>query len=97
KRGETIEQVAKEIGISRKRLCKYNELPSGYTFDGGEIIYLEKKMKRSKSLDFYHTLGAGESIYFVSQKYGITLKSLYKLNDFGDDYVPNEGDSIRIR
>ncbi|MGL5015081.1 MAG: glucosaminidase domain-containing protein [Bacteroidales bacterium] len=97
KRGETIEQVAKEIGISRKRLCKYNELPSGYTFDGGEIIYLEKKMKRSKSLDFYHTLGAGESIYFVSQKYGITLKSLYKLNDFGDDYMPNEGDSIRIR
>ncbi|MGL4993947.1 MAG: glucosaminidase domain-containing protein [Bacteroidales bacterium] len=97
KRGESIDEVAKEIGISRKRLCKYNELPSGYTFEGGEIIYLEKKSKKSKGADFYHTIIGGESIYFVSQKYGITLKGLYKLNDFAGDYIPKEGDSIRIR
>lgn len=97
KRGESLATIAQETQISEKRLRKYNELSSDYVFEGGEIIYLEKKQKKVSTTDFYHTLRGGESIYTVSQRYGLTLKALYKLNSFATDYRAAEGDQIKLR
>ncbi|MDR2498213.1 MAG: N-acetylmuramoyl-L-alanine amidase, partial [Tannerellaceae bacterium] len=32
-----------------------------------------------------------------SQQYGIQVKSLYKLNKKKEDYIPTEGDVLRLR
>ena len=39
----------------------------------------------------------GESMYSISQQYGIQVKSLYKLNKKDEDYVPEEGEVLRLR
>lgn len=42
RRGDTFEKLSDELGISKKKLRTYNELPKDYQFMGGEIVYLEK-------------------------------------------------------
>ena len=39
----------------------------------------------------------GDSMHGISQKYGIRLKNLYKMNRKDGDYVPEVGDRLRLR
>jgi LysM repeat protein len=38
----------------------------------------------------------GESMYLISQKYGIRLSSLYKKNHLSPDYQIKVGDKLRV-
>ena len=78
--GDTWKSISKEFDISRKKLRKYNDLYKGYELKVGDILYLEKKNRRADKEHIVHVLRAGESMYSISQKYGIRLKRLYKLN-----------------
>ena len=96
--GDTFKALSKEIGISSKKLRKYNELPKDYRFRGGEIIYLEKKNKRAPKGYIIHKVKPGDSMYTISQTYGIRLKYLYKMNKMKeDDTTPKVGTLMRIR
>lgn len=99
RQGDTFATLAKEIGISARRLAKYNERDRRDPLEVGEIIYLKKK--RSKAPKSYkgrlHYVRAGQSMYTISQLYGIRLKSLYKLNRLSTDYQIRVGDSLRVR
>ena len=39
----------------------------------------------------------GDSMHGISQKYGIRLKNLYKMNRKDGEYVPEIGDRLRLR
>jgi LysM repeat protein len=39
----------------------------------------------------------GESMYTISQRYGIRLKYLYKMNKLSPDYIIRPGDLLRVR
>ena len=39
---------------------------------------------------------AGESIYSISQKYGIKMKSLCKKNNLNENYSIKVGDKLRV-
>lgn len=96
--GDTFKQLGKEFDISRKKLRKYNELPKDYVFRGGEIIYLEKKRRRATKEYIVYVVKPGDSMYSVSQKFGIRLKRLYKMNDMSPEApAPQVGDILRLR
>ena len=38
----------------------------------------------------------GDSMHGISQKYGIRLKNLYKMNRKDGEYVPEIGDRLRL-
>ncbi|MCR5181289.1 MAG: glucosaminidase domain-containing protein [Bacteroidaceae bacterium] len=97
--GDTWERVARETGVSASKLRKYNERPDNYLLRSGDIVYLTKKRsKGDKSLRLTpHRVEPGESMYDISQRYAIKLKSLYKLNALSPDYVPQVGDFIWLR
>ena len=60
--------------------------------------YLEEKNKRADKEHIVHVLRAGESMHGISQKYGIRLKNLYKLNKMNpDDPAPKTGTILRLR
>lgn len=99
KSGDSFEAIASETGVSPRRLRKYNELPSDYRLQKGDIIYLEKKKKKGhKSLQRQpHIIQPGESMYSIAQKYGIRLESLYKINNLAEDYAAKPNDIIWLR
>ena len=96
--GETFKSLAKEVGVSYRKLAKYNERDKKDVLSKGDIVYMEKK--RSKAEKMYkgvpHVVRANESLYDIAQLYGIRLKYLYKKNGLPLDYVPRPGDRLRV-
>ena len=65
----------------------------------GTFIYLKKKASRGpvSMKDRWHKVALGESMYSISQLYGVRLDKLYKMNFKSPEYVPLVGDIIKIR
>lgn len=96
--GDTWKSISKEFDVSRKKLRKYNDLYKGYVLQPGDILYLEKKNRKADKEHVVHVLRAGESMYSISQKYGIRLKNLYKRNKMEPDSpAPEVGTILRLR
>ncbi len=95
--GDTFRLLGGEFGISWKKLVKYNDLHKEYTLLPGDIIYLKKKNKKARKPYEAYIVRDGDSMHSISQKFGIRLKNLYKMNRRGDDYVPEVGDTLRLR
>ena len=59
-----------------------------------------KKNRGKKKADkpyYDHVVQVGESMHSIAQKYGIQIKSLYKMNKKHKDYIPEEGDVLKLR
>ena len=97
KAGDSFDQIANDTGFKVKDLIKYNEVPEDFPLKKGDIVYLEKKKKKADKPYFEHLVKIGESMHSISQWYGIQLKYLYKMNKKDQDYVPTEGDVLRLR
>lgn len=98
--GDTWSSISKETGISMKKLLKYNEADVDMPIEAGSNIFLEKKAKKAAKQyeGYWHKLKAGESMYDVSQEYGVRLKYLYKMNFRDpDSYEPYAGDILKVR
>lgn len=96
--GDTWKSISKEFDVSRKKLRKYNDLYKGYVLQPGDILYLEKKNRKADKEHVVHVLRAGESMYSISQKYGIRLKNLYKRNKMEPESpAPEVGTILRLR
>ena len=99
RKGDTFRSIAKEVDVSYRKLAKYNERNKKDKLEEGEIVWLKKK--RSKAPKDYkgrpHYVKSGESMYSISQRYGIRLKKLYKINNIPPDYQIRVGEAIRLR
>ncbi len=95
--GDEFQMLGKELDISWKKLVKYNDLHRDYTLENGDIIYLKEKNKKASKQFPFHVVREGESMHSISQKYGIRLKNLYKMNRKDGDYIPLVGDRLRLR
>lgn len=96
--GDTFKSIAQETGLSWRKLAKYNELDKNAILHQGDIVYLKKKQKKAPKAYKHrlHTVQSGESMYSISQLYGIRLKYLYKKNRLSPDYQIRPGDTLRV-
>ncbi len=99
RQGDTFRSLGKELDISHRALARYNERDKDDVLAAGDIVYL--KAKRSKAPKEYkshvHVVRPGESMYLISQYYGIRMKSLYKINKLPADYQIRVGDRLKVR
>lgn len=96
--GDSFESIAHEVGISADNLAKYNERNRNSQLHEGDVIYLAKKQKKAdkRYKHHKHVVQPGESMYLISQKYGIRLSSLYKLNNLTPAYQIRVGDKLKV-
>lgn len=78
KKGDNSAKLALLAGISRDEFLEYNDLRVFDPIVDGEVYYVSNKKNRSKVP--FHTVKKGESLWEVSQKYGIKMKSLMAKN-----------------
>lgn len=99
RKGDTFKSLARELGLSYRKIAKYNERSKNDKLVAGEVIYLKKKQtKADKNYKKRpHTVKPGESMYSIAQYYGIRLKSLYRMNGLSPDYSIKVGDKLRVR
>ncbi len=77
-RDDSYYNIAKDFGIYSYQIPKYNELPKRGSPKPGQIIYIEKKKK--KSVYDYHIVKKDQTLHFIAQSYAIRSRSLLKLN-----------------
>lgn len=97
--GDTFKSIGEEVGISWRKLARYNERDRHDVLRQGDIVFLKKKRRKAPK-QFRrrpHTVKAGESMYGIAQMYGIRLKSLYKMNNLNPDYQIRPGARLRVR
>lgn len=92
--GETPAAFAKRAGIELKSLLKYNDLNARQKLEGGKFYFTSKKKNRAAK--DYHKLAEGESLWQVSQQYGIRLARLLRFNRLGDESRPEAGTTLYL-
>ena len=99
RKGDTFRSIGEEIDISYRKIARYNERDKNDPLSEGEVIWLKKKQKKAPKeyKNHLHYVRQGESMYSIAQKYGIRLKSLYKINKLSPDYDIRVGDALKLR
>lgn len=95
--GDDIQKVAKRYKYKDKKLSKYNELPAGTLLKPGRYIFLEKKAKKYEGLYPTYLCKEGESLWEISQRYGVRVKWLQKLNPKYKKTNPPKGTRIFLK
>src|ERR1051326_5197498 len=95
KPGDTYSTLAKELDVSVKQLKRYNESSRNDVLKTGEFVYLQSKRRRSLFVGTY-TVKKGDSMYSISQQFGIKLKYLYRKNNLHPGEEPKPGDVLSL-
>jgi LysM repeat protein len=98
RQGDTFKSIGEEVGISYRKIAKYNERDRDDVLSKGDIIYLKKKQKHAMKTfkNHPHIVKDGDSMYSISQLYGVRVASLYKINNLPESYEIQVGDEIRV-
>lgn len=73
KGGETLTSIARDFGTSVAALAAYNGIPNPNSLAVGQCIVIVYP-------EITHTVRSGESVYSISELYGISLNQLYRNN-----------------
>jgi len=96
KDGETKKSIENEFQLLSWELSRYNELKEDFTPVTGQMLYLEPKRDKAETGIEFH-IAEGETMYAISQKYGIRLKSLLELNKMTEGTEPAKGQKILLQ
>jgi membrane-bound lytic murein transglycosylase D len=94
-KGYSVSQLAKEAEVDEAKFRKWNDLKPQEKLQTGRIYYLRRKRNRAKF--YYHTVVRGESMWEISQKYGLKIKKLYRKNRMEPPQQPREGRVLWLR
>ena len=95
KKNDNIKNVANAFHISVKKIRKFNDIKKDAPLVVGQMVYLEPK-KRKGAIAF-HIVKHGETLYTISQTYGVELSSLYKINKLETGGMVKQGQKILLR
>lgn len=96
--GESYASIANDYHLFLREILRFNDALSDKRLEPGTTVYLQpKKSQTKRGLDKYISDEGGETLYELSQRFGVKLKDLCKMNDLGRDYVTKPGDEIDLR
>lgn len=94
---ESLADVAKSYDLFVGELLRFNDVDSPDDLGPGSVVYLQhKKSKSAKMVDKYVAEG-GETLWEVSQRFGVRLKNLMKRNNLPADYVLKSEETVSLR
>lgn len=97
KDGDTIEKIEKEFKLLKWEIVKYNELPENFKLTPGQILYLQPKREKAEPGKEFYTTMEGDTMYSISQKFGVKVKSIYEMNRLEKGAEPKPGSKLWLR
>jgi len=97
--GETPFDIGLATETPTKCILKYNEALTNSTqvIKENTRVFLQKKRSGYRGKQKYHSMKEGETLYDLSQRYGISLKKLRKRNRVNADEEPAKGQKVKLR
>lgn len=93
----TLKDISRQFKVSVHRLRRINDMTRGMTVREGTPIFVESKKQRAERKCGTHTVAPGESLWYISQNYGVRLESLVRRNGFEDGRQLAVGQTLRLR
>jgi len=95
--GDTFETVSQEFGLRPWELYHYNDLPQNANMQEHRYIYIQGKKGKAHRSHEYHVVKDGETLHYISQKYGMKMSKLKKFNRIGNNEKVKAGDKLSLR
>ncbi len=99
KQGETIDDIANVFRLKPERVADYNErrYTPGKPLDAGTRIFISEKRSKWRGRAKHHFVRDNQTMFEISQQYGIKLKDLLKKNGMVPGQEPESGERVRVR
>ncbi|HYG19882.1 MAG TPA: LysM peptidoglycan-binding domain-containing protein, partial [Ohtaekwangia sp.] len=81
--GDSPAKMAARAGVDLPMFLKWNDMRAGDTTTPGKLYLLGKK--RSRATEAYHKVASGETLWDISQHYGVQLRKLRRYNRMSSD------------
>lgn len=94
-KGTSLLAIATENNINLDKLLTINELTKDGILDKNQYIFLEKKQKEGAT--DYCIAEPDETLYDISQRFGVILQNLYTYNQLTPDDFITSGTKIFLR
>ena len=95
KKGDHIDKLKEELDMFEWEFYKYNDLEKGTDIVPGQRVYLQPKRRRGSVKSM--VAKKGQTMWDISQIYGIKLSWLYRRNQMRPGTQPTEGQTIILR
>ena len=95
---DTFSSIAEEFDLRDWELPKYNDLDeSGRRITDYNYLYIEPKRNKAHPDHPFHVVKEGQTMFEISQIYGMKLKKLYRYNNMDEGEEPRPGERISLR
>jgi LysM repeat protein len=94
-KGDTYEKIAQDILVMSDNLRKFNDVGPNDEPMENEIVYVEAKARSNPMR--VHTVQEGETLRYISQRYGVQIRYILKYNMLEEGAVLHPGDQILLR
>ncbi|MFM7106967.1 MAG: glucosaminidase domain-containing protein [Flavobacteriales bacterium] len=94
-KGDTPESIGRAQNINGHIIARYNDITFSGTFKAGEWVYLQPK-KRS-TWEKWHVIAPGENLRDISQRYGVKMRVLRRINKIEDKTLLVPGKKIKLK
>lgn len=95
--GDTPQSLRRELDLYPREIYRYNDIGRGYPLDSGMRIYIQPKRYRAEKGNDTHTVNEGETMWDISQHYGVKLQRLYRMNNIQEGDQPEPGTTLWLR
>ncbi len=95
--GDSTKIIANRYDLGHWQILKYNDLKRNSKIPNASTIYLQPKRNKFKGGGSFHVVKKGESLWEMSQMYGIKLKKLAKINELKKGQEPKVGAKLKLR
>jgi hypothetical protein len=93
--GDDLIDIARAFQVGISALMQYNDLHKRGTLKEGQVIYLQKKRPRASQKT--HITGNDQTLWEISQVFGIQLNKLLKRNRLPENFEPPAGKILKLR
>jgi len=87
KKGERLTDISEKYGVDVATLKEINRLKKDQIYPNMRIELVSKKMTQPRPAAKYHTVKKGENLSDISEKYGVNMVTLKKVNKLRNDRI----------
>lgn len=96
KSGDTFRKLADELEMTHGMLARWNDMDKDAALTEGQVIFIQPKRNKAKDAEA-HVAVTGETLWQISQQYGVKLDRLAKYNGLERDARLSAGQRIALR
>ena len=95
--GETLASISQKYDIPQYKILAFNEITDETSLNEGDVVYLQNKKNKYTGIQDYYRAKSDDTLYAISQQFGIKMSSLAKMNNKDMFSRLQEGERLMLK